>query len=41
MTGKLYAKYRFLEGDKIIIIKKKDGQYMLEAPDTKLYPELD
>lgn len=39
MTGQLYAKYRFLEGDKIIITKEKN-QYILKAPDTKLYPEI-
>ena len=41
MTGKLYAKYRFLEGDKITVTKKKENEYVLEAPDTKLYPEID
>ena len=39
MTGKLYARRRFLEGDRIIITKKKAKQYSLEAPDTGLYPE--
>jgi len=38
MTGQLYEKYRFLEGDRIIVTKKKDLSYVLEAPDTKLYP---
>ena len=41
MTGKLYEKYRFLEGDKIIVTKKKKNQYQLEASDTKLYPEIE
>ncbi len=39
MTGKLYARRRFLEGDRIIIRRKKAKQYSLEAPDTGLYPE--
>ena len=39
MTGKLYARRRFLEGDRIIITKKKSKQYSLDAPDTGLYPE--
>ena len=38
MTGKLYATHRFLEGDRIIVSKKKTNLYSLEAPDTKLYP---
>lgn len=40
MTGKLYERYRFLEGDEIIVIKKKDNEYVLKAPDTKLYPSI-
>jgi len=40
MTGKLYERYRFLEGDRIIVKKKKNGVYSLEAPDTRLYPEV-
>ena len=40
MTGKLYEKYRFLGGDRIIVTKKKKNLYSLEAPDTKLYPEI-
>ena len=39
MTGKLYVRRRFLEGDRIIIRRKKAKQYSLEAPDTGLYPE--
>ena len=39
MTGKLYARRMFLEGDRIIITKKKSKQYSLDAPDTGLYPE--
>ena len=38
MTGQLYARFRFLENDRIIISKKKNGAYSLKAPDTKLYP---
>jgi len=40
MTGQLYEKYKFLEGDKIIVTKKKENQYTLDAPDTKLYPKI-
>ncbi|MBI1663949.1 MAG: hypothetical protein IS860_10825 [Nitrosopumilus sp.] len=39
MTGKLY-KYRFLEVHRIIVTKKKENQYVLKAPDTKLYPSI-
>ena len=39
MTGQLYERYRFLEGDRITVTKKKD-LYLLEAPDTKLYPKV-
>ncbi len=39
MTGKLYERYRFLEGDRIIVTKKTQNTYLLEAPDTKLYPK--
>lgn len=39
MTGQLYAKHRFLEDDRIIVKKKKDGVYVLEAPDTGFYPK--
>ncbi|MDA1346630.1 MAG: ATP-binding protein [Crenarchaeota archaeon] len=41
MTGKLYEKYRFLEGDRIIVTKIKKNVYDLKAPDTKLYPKVD
>lgn len=41
MTGQLYHLYQFLEGHRIIITKTKAGKYVLEAPDTKLYPILD
>ena len=40
MTGKLYEKYRFLEGDRIIVTGNADDGYMLDAPDTKPYPEI-
>lgn len=40
MTGQLYEKFRFLEGDRIIVAKKKQGVYELEAPDTKPYPDM-
>ena len=39
MTGQLYHLYRFLEGDQITITKKAKNSYVLEAPDTKPYPE--
>ena len=39
MTGQLYERYRFLEGDRIIVTKKKD-LFLLEAPDTKPYPDV-
>ena len=38
MTGKLYARRRFLEGDRIILTKKNAKLYSLDAPDTGLYP---
>ena len=38
MTGKLYARRRFLEGDRIIVRKKNAKTYSLDAPDTGLYP---
>lgn len=40
MTGQLYALYRFLEGDRIIVTKKNENTYSLEAPDTGLYPDV-
>ena len=39
MTGKLYARRRFLEGDRIILTKKNAKLYSLDAPDTGLYPD--
>ena len=38
MTGMIYERYRFMEGDRIIVTKKKKNIYTLEAPNTKLYP---
>lgn len=38
MTGQLYERHKFNEGDKIILKKKKDGTFLLDAPDTELYP---
>ncbi len=40
MTGQLYARHRFMEGDKITVKRKKDGSFSLDAPDTKLYPKV-
>ena len=40
MTGQLYEKFRFMEGDRITVTRKKQGVYELESPDTKPYPEL-
>ena len=39
MTGQLHHTHKFLEGDRIIVKKKKQNLYTLEAPDTNLYPE--
>ena len=41
MTGQLYQTHHFLEDDQITITKKAKNSYVLEAPDTKPYPELD
>jgi len=41
MTGQLYHTHHFLEGDQITITKKARNSYVLDAPDTKPYPELD
>ena len=40
MTGQLYERFKFLEGDRIIFTRKKNDTYVLEAPDTKPYPNL-
>ncbi|MCH7648166.1 MAG: hypothetical protein IIA83_06135, partial [Thaumarchaeota archaeon] len=39
MTGQLYERYRFMDGDRITIKRNKDGSFTLDAPDTKLYPK--
>ena len=41
MTGQLYHLYRFLEGDQITVTKKAKNSYILDAPDTKPYPEVE
>ena len=41
MTGQLYHTHHFLEGDRITITKKAKNSYVLDAPDTEPYPELD
>ena len=41
MTGQIYYTHHFLEGDRITITKKAKNSYVLDAPDTKPYPELD
>src|SRR5689334_19364179 len=38
MTGQLYERYRFQEGDRVVVKKKRNQTYLLEAPDTQLYP---
>ena len=38
MTGQLYGRRRFLEGDRIVVTKKRSNAYSLDAPDTDLYP---
>ena len=38
MTGQLYERRRFLEGDRIVVRRKRKNLYLLEAPDTGLYP---
>ena len=40
MTGKLYERYRFIEGDRIMVKRNNDGSFSLDAPDTKLYPKM-
>ena len=41
MTGQLYHTHHFLENDQITVTKKGKNSYVLDAPDTKPYPELD
>ncbi len=38
MTGQLYGRRRFLEDDRIVVTRKRKNVYLLEAPDTGLYP---
>ena len=40
MTGQLYEKYQFLEGHKVHVTRDPKGKYILDAPDTKPYPEI-
>ena len=40
MTGQLYSRHKFQEGDRIIVEQKKNGIFTLDAPDTKLYPDV-
>jgi len=40
MTGQLYAKYLFFEGDSITVKKKSKDSYVLDAPDTKKDPRV-
>ena len=40
MAGQFYEKYKFVENDRIILTKKKENFYLMEAPDTQLYPEM-
>jgi len=39
MTSQFYEKYNFSEKDRIILTKKKENFYLMEAPDSELYPE--
>ena len=38
MTGKLYSRHRFQEGDRIVLTGGA-GRYVLDAPDTRPYGE--
>ncbi len=40
MTGQFYEKYKFLENDRIILTKKKQNFFVMDAPDTQLYPTI-
>lgn len=37
MTGQLYERFHFREGDRVIVKKKDRNTFVLEAPDTELY----
>ncbi len=40
MTGQFYERYKFLENDRIILTKKKENFYFMDAPDTQFWPEI-
>jgi hypothetical protein len=40
ITSQFYEQYRFLENDRIILTKKKENIFIMNAPDTKLWPEI-
>lgn len=40
MTGQIYERYHFQEGDRIVVKKLGDLSYELDAPDTELYPSV-
>jgi len=40
MTGQLYEVYQFLEGHRITVSRNQEGIYVLDAPDTKPYPNI-
>lgn len=40
MTGQFYEKYKFLENDRVMLTKKKENFYIMDAPDTRLWPEI-
>lgn len=40
MTGQLYERYHFREGDRIVVKKKNNNTFVLDAPDTELYSKI-
>ena len=40
MTSQFYEKYIFSENDRIILTKKKQNLFLMDAPDTQLYPKI-
>jgi len=40
ITSQFYEKCNFSEKDRIILTKKKEKFYLMDAPDTQLYPEI-
>ena len=40
MTSQFYEKHDFSENDRIILTKKKENYYLMDAPDTQLYPNI-